>query len=217
MRCMVELEILQKRFGPLTAVEDVSFSVNQGEVLGFLGLDCAGMFATMKMVTGLPASAAGLVAACGHAHRLRILRHLSLHQWCLYLLSRKLPPPVTVPVLHPGAGHAPVGEGAQKRYRGAATDAAGDHDAGCAGRVPGGQGRHGHGRGPDLPHGAGLLQRLTAQGHYRRRKLVQLHHAFGLYHQGGHRCPRPDHLAVPDGPVPVRQRIPAEAQEGGLT
>ena len=49
---MIEISNITKRFGALTAVDDVSFSVARGEVLGFLGPNGAGKSTTMKMVTG---------------------------------------------------------------------------------------------------------------------------------------------------------------------
>ena len=49
---MIEISNITKRFGSLTAVDDVSFSVDRGEVLGFLGPNGAGKSTTMKMVTG---------------------------------------------------------------------------------------------------------------------------------------------------------------------
>ncbi len=42
MAAMIEIENLAKQFGPLTAVDDISFSVDRGEVLGFLGPNGAG-------------------------------------------------------------------------------------------------------------------------------------------------------------------------------
>ena len=49
---MVELRKLRKTFGPIVAVDEVSFTVGQGEVLGFLGPNGAGKSTTMKMITG---------------------------------------------------------------------------------------------------------------------------------------------------------------------
>ena len=52
MESMVELRQLRKTFGPIVAVDEVSFTVGQGEVLGFLGPNGAGKSTTMKMITG---------------------------------------------------------------------------------------------------------------------------------------------------------------------
>ncbi|MDT8391176.1 MAG: ATP-binding cassette domain-containing protein [Lentisphaeria bacterium] len=49
---MIEVKNLVKRYGPKTAVDDVSFSVERGEVLGFLGPNGAGKSTTMRMITG---------------------------------------------------------------------------------------------------------------------------------------------------------------------
>jgi len=48
---MIECRHLAKRFGPLVAVDDVSFAMERGEVLGFLGPNGAGKSTTMKMLT----------------------------------------------------------------------------------------------------------------------------------------------------------------------
>jgi len=64
---MIEVENLVKRFGPLiTAVDGVSFAVQQGEVLGFLGPNGAGKSTTMKMITGFLAPSAGSVRVLGY-------------------------------------------------------------------------------------------------------------------------------------------------------
>ncbi|HZT89899.1 MAG TPA: ABC transporter ATP-binding protein [Stellaceae bacterium] len=63
---MLEIRNLVKRFGPLVAVDDVSFSVAPGEVLGFLGPNGAGKSTTMKMVTGFLAPTSGTAVVCGH-------------------------------------------------------------------------------------------------------------------------------------------------------
>jgi ABC-2 type transport system ATP-binding protein len=63
---MIEVERLVKRFGPITAVNGVSFSVGRGEVLGFLGPNGAGKSTTMKMITGFLAASEGAVRVCGH-------------------------------------------------------------------------------------------------------------------------------------------------------
>jgi gliding motility-associated transport system ATP-binding protein len=63
---MLEIRHLVKSFGPLVAVDDVSFTVMQGEVLGFLGPNGAGKSTTMKMITGFVAPTAGTAIICGH-------------------------------------------------------------------------------------------------------------------------------------------------------
>jgi ABC-2 type transport system ATP-binding protein len=62
---MIEVRRLSKRFGPVTAVDDVSFTVRRGEVLGFLGPNGAGKSTTMKMITGFLAPTGGTAVVCG--------------------------------------------------------------------------------------------------------------------------------------------------------
>jgi ABC-2 type transport system ATP-binding protein len=63
---MLEIRRLAKYFGPIKAVDDVSFTVPRGEVLGFLGPNGAGKSTTMKMITGFLAPTAGTAVICGH-------------------------------------------------------------------------------------------------------------------------------------------------------
>ena len=63
---MLEIRHLVKSFGPLLAVDDVSFTVPRGEVLGFLGPNGAGKSTTMKMITGFLAPSSGTAIICGH-------------------------------------------------------------------------------------------------------------------------------------------------------
>jgi len=49
---MISVESVTKRYGDLTAVDQLSFQVNQGEVVGFLGPNGAGKTTTMRMLTG---------------------------------------------------------------------------------------------------------------------------------------------------------------------
>ncbi len=63
---MLEIHHLVKHFGSLIAVDDVSFAVARGEVLGFLGPNGAGKSTTMKMITGFVAPDAGTAVICGH-------------------------------------------------------------------------------------------------------------------------------------------------------
>ena len=54
---MIHVEHLTKHYGPKTAIDDVTFSVEKGEVLAFLGPNGAGKTTTMRILTGsLPAS-----------------------------------------------------------------------------------------------------------------------------------------------------------------
>jgi len=62
---MIAIRNLTKRFGAITAVDDVSFNVRRGEVLGFLGPNGAGKSTTMKMLAGFLAPSAGSAAVCG--------------------------------------------------------------------------------------------------------------------------------------------------------
>ena len=63
---MLEIRNLDTKFGSLVAVDDVSFTVGAGEVLGFLGPNGAGKSTTMKMITGFLAPTAGTAVICGH-------------------------------------------------------------------------------------------------------------------------------------------------------
>jgi gliding motility-associated transport system ATP-binding protein len=49
---VIEVQHLTKRYGPVTAVDDVSFKVERGEILGFLGPNGAGKTTTMRILTG---------------------------------------------------------------------------------------------------------------------------------------------------------------------
>jgi ABC-2 type transport system ATP-binding protein len=62
---LLAIEGLAKHFGPITAVDGVSFSVARGEVLGFLGPNGAGKSTTMRMITGYLPPDAGRVEVCG--------------------------------------------------------------------------------------------------------------------------------------------------------
>jgi ABC-2 type transport system ATP-binding protein len=54
---VIEVQHLTKRYGPVTAVDDVSFRVERGEILGFLGPNGAGKTTTMRILTGyMPAT-----------------------------------------------------------------------------------------------------------------------------------------------------------------
>jgi ABC-2 type transport system ATP-binding protein len=63
---MIEISHLTKRYGSLTAVDDISFNVEPGQVLGFLGPNGAGKSTTMKMITGFLTPTGGTIRVCGH-------------------------------------------------------------------------------------------------------------------------------------------------------
>jgi gliding motility-associated transport system ATP-binding protein len=63
---LIEIAGLTKRFGSFTAVNDVSFSVARGEVLGFLGPNGAGKSTTMRMLAGFMIPTSGMARICGH-------------------------------------------------------------------------------------------------------------------------------------------------------
>jgi len=61
---VIEVQHLTKRYGPVTAVEDLSFRVERGEIFGFLGPNGAGKTTTMRILTGyMPATEGQAVVA----------------------------------------------------------------------------------------------------------------------------------------------------------
>ncbi len=58
---MIEVKNLTKKYGERTAVDNISFSVNKGEVLGFLGQNGAGKSTTMKVLTCFMAATEGTI------------------------------------------------------------------------------------------------------------------------------------------------------------
>jgi len=63
---MIEAKHISKWFGPILAVNDVSLTVERGDVLGFLGPNGAGKSTTMRMLTGFLPLSAGSVTIGGH-------------------------------------------------------------------------------------------------------------------------------------------------------
>ena len=63
---MIKVENLVKAFGAKLAVNDVSFTVERGEVLGFLGPNGAGKSTTMRMLTGFIPPTSGRITVGGH-------------------------------------------------------------------------------------------------------------------------------------------------------
>lgn len=63
---MIEVKNVTKQFGHIRAVNNLSFHVKKGEVLGFLGPNGAGKTTTMRMITGFFPPTSGSVSVCGH-------------------------------------------------------------------------------------------------------------------------------------------------------
>ena len=66
MSAMIDCQGLTKQYGTLLAVDDLSFKVEPGEVLGFLGPNGAGKTTTMRIVAGFLSPTAGKVRVCGY-------------------------------------------------------------------------------------------------------------------------------------------------------
>jgi ABC-2 type transport system ATP-binding protein len=62
----IEVSHLTKRFGALTALDDVSFSVSEGETFGFLGPNGAGKTTTIRILTGISAPTGGSATIFGN-------------------------------------------------------------------------------------------------------------------------------------------------------
>src|SRR3954451_1340932 len=64
----IEVTGLSKRFGPVLAVDDLSFTVDEGRVVGFLGPNGAGKTTTLRMLLGLVYPTAGSSTVHGKAY-----------------------------------------------------------------------------------------------------------------------------------------------------
>ncbi len=76
---MIEVDHLTKYYGPSPAVQDVSFTVDKGEILGFLGPNGAGKSTTMRIITGYLPSSEGTVYVDGYdvgKQSLEVRRHV---------------------------------------------------------------------------------------------------------------------------------------------
>ena len=63
---MIEVQHLTKRYGTFTAVDDISFKVDKGEILGFLGPNGAGKTTTMRILTGYMPATDGKAIVAGY-------------------------------------------------------------------------------------------------------------------------------------------------------
>jgi ABC-2 type transport system ATP-binding protein len=76
---MIEVENLSKSFGSTAAITDVTFSVKEGEILGFLGPNGAGKTTTMRILTGYLPASAGTAKIGGyevHQHSLDVRKRI---------------------------------------------------------------------------------------------------------------------------------------------
>jgi len=76
---LIEVEDLTKAYGPVTAVDHVSFTVNPGEILGFLGPNGAGKTTTMRILTGYMPATSGTARISGFdvfEDSLEVRRHI---------------------------------------------------------------------------------------------------------------------------------------------
>jgi ABC-2 type transport system ATP-binding protein len=72
---VIQLDRVTKRYGPVTALDDLSFTVRPGQVTGFLGPNGAGKTTTMRIILGLDAPTSGVALVGGRRYR-RIVRPL---------------------------------------------------------------------------------------------------------------------------------------------
>ena len=62
---MIELNNVTKKYGDFIAIDNMSFKINKGEIVGFLGKNGAGKTTTLKMITGLIAPTEGNILING--------------------------------------------------------------------------------------------------------------------------------------------------------
>jgi len=76
---MIEIENLTKDYGRVKAIDNVSFTVEKGEIVGFLGPNGAGKTTTMNIITGFISSTSGTVRVAGYdilEHPVEVKRHI---------------------------------------------------------------------------------------------------------------------------------------------
>jgi len=86
----IKVEDLAKHYGEVRAVDDISFTVDEGEILGFLGHNGAGKTTTIRMLTGRARPTSGRARVCGHdvvrdRERMKPLINLVFEDQNLYL------------------------------------------------------------------------------------------------------------------------------------
>jgi ABC-2 type transport system ATP-binding protein len=76
---MIEVEHLSKVYGSTPAIEDVTFAVEPGEILGFLGPNGAGKTTTMRILAGYLPASAGTAKVAGfevHDQSMAVRQHI---------------------------------------------------------------------------------------------------------------------------------------------
>ncbi|HLU94244.1 MAG TPA: ATP-binding cassette domain-containing protein, partial [Membranihabitans sp.] len=63
---IIEVKNLSKKFGGFTAVDQISFTVNKGEIFGFLGANGAGKTTAIRMLCGLMKPTSGEASVAGY-------------------------------------------------------------------------------------------------------------------------------------------------------
>src|SRR5437899_8886236 len=63
---MIQVDNLTKRYGPVTAIHDVSFSVDKGRIVGFLGPNGAGKSTTMRILSCFLPASGGTARVAGY-------------------------------------------------------------------------------------------------------------------------------------------------------
>ena len=63
---MIQVEHLSKDYGPVKAVDDISFEVGRGEIVGFLGPNGAGKSTTLRILTSYLPATSGIAKVAGH-------------------------------------------------------------------------------------------------------------------------------------------------------
>ncbi|HEY1379938.1 MAG TPA: ATP-binding cassette domain-containing protein [Gemmataceae bacterium] len=76
---MIQVEHLSKDYGPIRAVDDISFQVGRGEIVGFLGPNGAGKSTTLRILTSYLPATRGVARVAGHdvmTESMRVREHI---------------------------------------------------------------------------------------------------------------------------------------------
>ena len=88
---MIEVRNLIKNYGAIRALDDISFTLNKGEILGFLGPNGAGKTTTMRIITGFISPSSGTVKVAGYdvvEHPIQVKKKIGyLPETCLLYTS----------------------------------------------------------------------------------------------------------------------------------